>query len=56
MIDVLLIIRKGIEENKKLMCNGFAHFGSYYYLSTKFDKFQKIGTGRITKSYKQADY
>lgn len=44
MQDVLFIIRKSLGEGKKILCNGFAHFASYYYLSTKFDKPYIIAT------------
>ena len=56
MVDVMLIIRKSIESGKKIYCNDFAHFASYYYLSTKFDKYYSIGSGKSKGSTKQIDY
>jgi hypothetical protein len=55
MIDTMLIIRKSIESGKKIYCNDFGHFASYYYLSTKFDKYYCIGTSK-QKTGKQIDY
>ena len=54
MTDIMIIIRKSIECNKKILCNGFAHFASYYYLSTKFDKYYAIGSSK--KSVKKIDF
>ena len=42
MADVLLLIRKSIALNKKILCHGFAHFAAYFQLATKFDKHFKI--------------
>ncbi len=44
MVDVVLIIRKSIDSGKRIYCNDFAHFASYHYLSTKFDKYYSIGS------------
>ena len=51
MADVLLIIRKSINEGKKILCHGFAHFASHFCLASKFDKHYKIakeGTNKQT--------
>jgi hypothetical protein len=34
----LLFLKSCLKENKKIHCNGFAHFAAYFYLSTLFDK------------------
>jgi hypothetical protein len=56
MVDVMLIIRKSIDSGKKIFCNDFAHFASYYYLTTKFDKFYSIGAPKLKEANKQLDY
>jgi len=54
MSDIMIIIRKSIESNKKILCNGFAHFAAYYYISTKFDKAYSIGNPK--KTFKKLDF
>lgn len=56
MVDVMLIIRKSIDSGKKIYCNDFGHFASYYYLATKFDKYYAIATARTKSSTKAPDY
>jgi hypothetical protein len=54
MADIMIIIRKSIEYNKKILCNGFGHFASYFYLSTKFDKYYSIGNSK--KVFRKIDF
>jgi hypothetical protein len=42
MADVMLLLRKSIEDGKRVLCNGFGHFATNYLLSTGFDKQYKI--------------
>lgn len=56
MVDVMLIIRKSIDSGKKIYCNDFGHFASYYYLATKFDKYYTIATNKGRSNNKVADY
>ena len=49
MTDTLIIIRKSIEQGKKILCHGFGHFAAHFYLATQFDKhykIAKIGSGK----------
>lgn len=52
----MILIRKSIECGKKIYCNDFAHFASYYYLATKFDKYYSINSSKTKCSTKQIDY
>lgn len=54
MGDLMIIIRQSIESGKKILCNGFGHFASYFYLATKFQKYYAIGNPK--KSFKKLDY
>lgn len=53
MADALLLIRRAIDDGKKVLCHGFGHFAAHFYLCTKFDKHYKIGK---EKTSKQVDF
>ncbi len=54
MADALLLIRKSINEGKKVLTHGFGHFAAHYCLATKFDKHYTIR--KENEGAKQVDF